>query len=457
MSFENDHVFWYKGAKLSLSDRDLTLTHILDANFLGLICHNYRRAITTNTTELNSQQLVAAAENEHISRKRNLHFAYINISHKCNLRCKYCFAGGGGYGGKETLMDLSMAHATVDWLFSTCPSKSVGINFFGGEPLENEEVLTQAIAYAQGRSKATGKRLRIIVSTNGTHPLTELGELLRGTSHTIVVSIDGPARTHNANRPFRTGRPSFDTIATNVHEFLNTHGATNIVAKATWRPRNFDLLEIAECLRALGLSRFYVLGESLLHAFSSAQPRKWLRNRHEAPSAYSILKQYDQLFSWYCRILDAGEQLVIEPLHSLMKAIESTKPSRHRCLAGTCGWCVTPSGDIFPCHRFVGREEYIMGNVLSVGHHSPKLPENDVGERMASPPRCRACWARHWCFQNSCVYESLLREEQDIHDIQYFGGNRGERFCTLMQRLTEMACYYTAKRGNLPTKSVPGP
>ena len=361
------------------------------------------------------------------SRRTALDHLYLNISHSCNMACRYCFASGGAYGGPEELMPPQTAAAAIDWIVRFGRGKRLVVHFFGGEPLLNLPVLRQTVAYGRRQCSHNGKGFQIRISTNGTRDLRELSDVLFSVQHRISVSVDGPPLLHNHNRPFRDGRPTHRAIAGNVRRFIELAGASSLSAKATWTHGRSDLVSIARGLLNLGFLRLNIARETSVRASDG-----WPQSPNGDQEFEEIVAAYERLAIWYVGQLNRGRQFVLQPLHSIMHAVLLARVVRHTCTAGVSTWCVSPNGSIHPCHRFLSHTGYRVGRVTG------ESPDQQVVAKLspygAFPSTCDRCWAKYWCLSSSCVYLSSVG--QDYSQL--------EGFCGGMCHYMEMICFCVA-------------
>lgn len=361
-------------------------------------------------------------------RRKSQDYLYLNVSHACNMGCRYCFAKGGAYGGKQRLMSPPVALEAINWLLRTGTGGRLVVNFFGGEPLLNLSALREVLVHARKQSSHHGKSFRALISTNGTHDLRTLGDVLFSVDHRITISIDGPASIHDRNRPLRDGSPSYSMIGRNVERFIRLAGNSHLSAKATWRRGDSDLVLIAESLLALGFRRLNI-GRETSFLPSSIQPENRGRN-HDFDE---IVTAYEGLARWYADQLNQGCQIVVQPLHSVMYAVLRAQVLRKTCSAGVSTWCVAPKGEIFPCHRFIAHEDWRAGHVIKDGLDSEALAR--LPQDGSLPADCDGCWAKYWCFSNSCVYLASIGR-----DYSQLNG-----FCRHMRQYLEMICFHVAR------------
>lgn len=366
-------------------------------------------------------------------------YCYLNISHACNLKCAYCFADGGAYGGPQVLMNIELARQAVDWILkSNKNSNQIVFNLFGGEPLVNASTMYETIEYAACQCQALDQDLSIILSTNGTIELIEVGEVLQSIHHWIAVSLDGGVSLQNLNRPFRNGKGSYDIIAKNVRSYINRFGPSKISARATWRRGQSNLVESVQSLLELGV-RNVSIGRETAFGGDSQQPKNvdGIRDFDE------ILVGYDALAKWYVQTLNGGQGIVVQPLKSIMCGILQSRITRYRCTAGINKWCVVPDGSVYPCHRFVGDERFNIGHV-SMASSTVELSSDLTSSTL--PQDCESCWGRYWCFSDNCTYLTAIGK-----DLRRLNG-----FCDHMCSFIEMICFHVANlsedgRNNLLT------
>lgn len=365
------------------------------------------------------------ALNERLRSERN--YLYLNVAHACNMRCQYCFAQGGAYGGAAQLMTPNLARAAVDWIFREGTGKHVTVNLFGGEPLLNISAVRAAIKHARKLAASLNKTFRAIISTNGTMDICQLADVFCSVPHRITVSVDGPPATHNLNRPFANGSPTYERIAANIERYVHLAGASRLAAKITWRRGQSDLVLMAKSVIGLGIQHMYI-GRETSFSPQSSQPN----NCGSFADFDELVAAYDGLAAWYVDRLNEGNPLVIQPLHAMLLAILQAQVTRLSCTAGLSTWCVSPKGEIYPCHRFVDNPKANFGNVTSVDvveKPAKQLPFDGFVSGFVSP-HCEGCWAKYWCFSDSCTYLTAT-----ARDFRLLDG-----FCRHMFHFLENSC-----------------
>ncbi len=422
MDTQRFHHFSQEGRALAVDPRSLSLYRVLPQAGWPWARKRYE---TVSIPAPRIRNL--GEERNHLLAKNQLSRAYcfLNISHACNLQCAYCFAGGGAYGGPQEVMSIGLAKDAVEWVLGSCNSKRIVLNLFGGEPFLNVSTLCETIVYAVNRCRQRDQHLSIVLSTNGTMNLLEVGNKLRRVQHWITVSLDGSASLQNLNRPFRDGSASYGTIANNVRTYISQFGPSNISVRATWRRGQSDLVGSVQSLLGLGFCNVNI-GRETAFDKDSYQPMN-------TSDFDEILDAYDALGRWYARALNGQQRVVVQPLNWIMCAILHSRITRYRCTPGINKWCIAPSGKVYPCHRFVGDERFDMGHIssCSVGNDL-LLPSSLTGTLL--PHHCEGCWVRYWCFSDNCMYLSSIGG-----DFRLLSG-----FCTHMRRFIEMVCFHVS-------------
>lgn len=329
--------------------------------------------------------LFSAPEKDGVKPENVLKAMCLHLAHDCNLRCGYCFAGGGAFAGKRELMSADTARAAIDFLIDVSGTRrNLEIDFFGGEPLLNFDVLKSTVAYARGLEAAHGKNFRFTVTTNAYHVTDEMKEYLNANMNNIVVSIDGRPHVHDAVRKTAGGKGSYSRVVANAKDLvLGRKGEYYIRGTFTADNLDFanDILHVAD----LG---FY--GVSIEPVVTTGE--KAIREEH----LEQIFGEYDRLAKEYVKRRRNGNGFVF--FHFMVDL--DGGPCRQKrirgCGAGTEYIAVAPSGDIYPCHQFVGRDAYKMGSVF----------ERDIDKAVAkrfddcsidNMESCRNCWAKYYC------------------------------------------------------------
>lgn len=309
----------------------------------------------------------------------------LHVSHRCNFRCSYCYADGGGYKAQAMDMDETTAMRAIDFLIKrSAAAPSIRVNFFGGEPLLAMPLIKKIIPYAQQQAEQANKRLRLTMTTNGLLLNSEIRKYLHRHEVGLLVSLDGPDDVHDKNRRLRNGSGSHAVVVNNINSAVNL--GAKIKLRATHTDTEDDIGAIYRYLGALPVSGAFVYHHS---------------NPGDGYYRRMIERHYD-LLTAERDYLSLTSHIRINPFFKFMRQILSGECVDRPCGAGLSYAAISPEGYIYPCHRFMYEERFNLGSI----HDSPlstgfcKTP--DISQR----PQCSSCWARHHC-GGQCYRESL--------------------------------------------------
>lgn len=312
----------------------------------------------------------------------------LNVSHLCNLRCEYCFADGGTYRSEAKNMPLEVAKAAIDFLIAKSGVRhNLEVDFFGGEPLLNLDVVRQTVAYARSREKETGKAFRFTVTTNAYALDDEAIAFFNREMYNVVLSIDGRKDVHNSVRKTVGGGESFDRALNNALRFRAARGDKQYYVRGTFTSQNKDFATDALALNDYGFDQIslepVVLPDSHRLALRE-EDVPYLESQYEKlAAAYLERRKGEKWFNFFHFMLD---------LHD--GPCESKRMSG--CGAGNEYVAVNPRGDIYPCHQFDGNEAYKMGNVFD-GELDAKIAKFFTENNLTTKPQCLQCWAKYYC------------------------------------------------------------
>lgn len=282
---------------------------------------------------------------------RKLRSIELHVSHACNLGCSYCFAGKGDYGTSPLLMTDEIAFKAVDYLVaSSSENETLAIVFFGGEPMINEPLIWKTVDYSK----------RIYPNRNFTYSITTNGTLLNDTAvnsfkehgFSVLISLDGTGCKHDASRPYKTGGGSFSDIDKNVRRFSESFP---FGARATLTNNNCNLVEDYLQFKEMGFRRIYF---SPVSSFDE-------NIKLDEHSLNKIRAGLIDLADQYLKQIDQGEKPLFRTLKTAVDLIMSNRIAFVGCGAGRRFISVTPEGDVYPCHRFVGMMRFKMGNIVT--------------------------------------------------------------------------------------------
>ncbi len=312
----------------------------------------------------------------------------ILISEDCNLACKYCFVKNGQYQGKSDLMGSDVGKKSIDFLIQKSgKQKDLFVCFFGGEPLINFKIIKEIVSYALEKGSVNNKFFHFSMTTNGTLLSDDIVKFISEYQIKVTISIDGDMDSHNKNRPISKGGDSYSQIISNLKK-LNQHNV-NYAARTT--VSSFTKGKIAdnfEHLVSLGFKRIYM--ENAL----APKGKIFITNYNDI---VEIEKQYLQITNTLIEKITLEQNFNIATIPLPLGKIVNKNTISHSCNAGRGYVAVDVNGDIYLCHRLVGKDKFLLGNVIE-GTYNLKLPKAISNEmNVDSRKQCRKCWARYIC------------------------------------------------------------
>lgn len=321
----------------------------------------------------------------------------LNIAHICNLRCSYCFAGDGAYG-THGVMDEHTAKNAIDFLLKRSGGrKQLEVDFFGGEPLLNMPVIKSTIDYANTEAEKLGKKFRFTITTNAYALTDELTEYFNEKFYNVVLSIDGRKNVHDAVRKDASGRGTYDTVIANIARFVEKRGDKSYYVRGTFTADNLDFARDVMALNDSGFGEIslepVVLDDSDALALKPAHVK-------------ALAAQYEILAEEYIKRRKSGRKFNF--FHFNIDIYNGPCASKRLvgCNAGDEYLAVSPDGSIYPCHRFDGNKEYVIGNV-NTGHFDEKLPRFFASTNLTKKEDCNECWAKYYC-SGGCAANSIF-------------------------------------------------
>ena len=322
----------------------------------------------------------------------------LNVSHTCNLGCSYCYAGRGGFGGKQSSsMSWDVARAAVDRLFALAERGPITIGFLGGEPFLNRVLIHRVVVYASELGNRTLRDVRFSVTTNDTILSADDISMFRRNRFAVTISIDGGAELQDLQRPMRTGKSSFAALRTAIAPLLRSPGMARIAARSTVLRSNLHLRERFTVLSELG---FPEVGFSPLR-----QPLE-SPNTLAAGDWQEYLKELSSLASEQCNAALSGENIRLSNLAIALKQLKRGFSMPYPCSAGGGYFSVSSDGNWFACHRAIGNQAYHMGD--NSGLDSARRSEFLKVRHVDAHVECRRCWARYLC-AGGCHQEAAAR------------------------------------------------
>ena len=312
----------------------------------------------------------------------------LHVAHTCNLNCNYCFASQGKYHGERALMSVEVGNRALDFLIENSGTRrNLEVDFFGGEPLMNWDVVKQLVAYAREQEKIHNKNFRFTLTTNGILIDDDVIEFSNKEMSNVVLSLDGRKEVHDRLRKDYMGRGSYDTIVPKFKEFVERRGNKNYYMRGTFTHANTDFTNDILHMADMGFTEL-----SMEPVVCSPDDDAALTNE-DLPvlfEQYEILakemierKKQGKPFTFYHYMLDLKHGPCI------YKRISG-------CGSGTEYMAVTPSGDLYPCHQFVGDEKYLLGNIYDGVTNKDIQDEFKLCNAYARK-ECDDCWAKLYC------------------------------------------------------------
>lgn len=312
----------------------------------------------------------------------------LHVAHTCNLNCSYCFAAQGKYHGERALMSFETGKRALDFLVEHSGTrKNLEVDFFGGEPLMNFEVVKQLVAYARSIEKEAGKNFRFTLTTNGVLLNDEVTEFANRECHNVVLSLDGRKEVHDRLRKTVNGQGSYDLIVPKFQDFVQKRGNRGYYVRGTYTKYNLDFTNDIFHMADLGFT------ELSMEPVVSAPDDLYALSEADLPTLY---KQYELLAEEMLRRRRAGKPFTF--YHYMIDL--SGGPCIYKrisgCGSGTEYLAVTPWGDLYPCHQFVGDEKYRLGDIWSGVTNTEVQQEFKLCNAYARK-ECRDCWAKLYC------------------------------------------------------------
>ena len=345
----------------------------------------------------------------------------LHIAHDCNLRCEYCFAAKGDFGQGRKLMSLETGKRAIDFLLENSGSRhNLELDFFGGEPLMNFDVVKQVVAYARSKEEAYNKKFRFTITTNGLLLDEDKIDFINREMSNVVLSIDGRKEINDQLRVTPGGKGSYDVIVPKYKALVDKRGDKDYYVRGTFTRLNPDFTEDVLHLYNLGFDQISI------EPVVSDPNLPYALTEKDLPAVFA---EYERLAKAIIDLKKKGSK--INFFHFMLDLDQG--PCAIKRLRG-CGCgneyvAVTPEGDIYPCHQFVGMEGWKMGSLYGQPVDQ-KMKAAFAGTNVYSKEECRKCWARFYC-SGGC----------NANNLQYAGSIRAPHTlsCELEKKRLECA------------------
>lgn len=343
----------------------------------------------------------------------------LNIAHTCNMRCKYCFAGQGNYDQQDALMSVTTGRQALDFLIARSQGiKHLEVDFFGGEPLLNLDMMKEMVRYGRQRETSDNKKFNFTLTTNALLLNNEVRDWVIDNDISVILSLDGRPEVNDRHRILANGQGSYDKIVPHIKDMVERHPVSYYV-RGTFTRNNLDFSE--------DLKHFVDLGFECVSLEPAVGQGDLAIKQEDLPR---VLEEYEKLTLLLLDYYNSGRNLQF--FHYDLNLQQGP------CLAKRCSGCgagceylvVTPAGDIYPCHQFISEDGFYMGNVTD-GKMDRKIIDRFRHNRLKDK-ECRSCWARYFC--GGGCHASALHANGDMSKPDQVA-------CTMQQKRIENAIY----------------
>ncbi|MDE6748954.1 MAG: thioether cross-link-forming SCIFF peptide maturase [Lachnospiraceae bacterium] len=360
----------------------------------------------------------------------------LHIAHDCNLACKYCFAKEGEYHGRRALMSFEVGRKALDFLVASSGNRvNLEVDFFGGEPLLNWDVVKELVEYGRSIEKEHNKKFRFTLTTNGILLNDEILDFVNREMGNIVLSIDGRKTVNDMMRPHRGGQGSYDEIVPKFKKVAKSRNQMNYYVRGTFTRNNLDFSEDVKHLADLGFEQISV------EPVVGGKDEDYALREEDIPA---LLEEYDKLALEYLKRRKEGKAFNFFHFMIDLEGGPCVAKRLSGCGSGDEYLAVTPWGDLYPCHQFVGNEDFLMGNV------DEGITRGDIRDRFKncnvySKEKCRDCFAKFYC-SGGCAANSY-QFNGNIDDVYDIG-------CRLQRKRIECAIMIKAVNAQDERKEV---
>ena len=414
-----DKITMYQHLKKKFTDRTEDLSEIVDE------IYELKENGMLFSEDIYEKSIEAFKNRETVVKALCLH-----IAHDCNLKCKYCFAEEGEYHGRRALMSYEVGKKALDFLVKNSGSRiNLEVDFFGGEPLMNFQVVKDLVAYGRSLEEPYHKKFRFTLTTNGVLLNDDIIAFANQEMSNVVLSVDGRKEVHDRMRPLAGGQGSYDLVIPKFKKVAESRNQTNYYVRGTFTHFNKDFAADVCHLADMGFEQIsvepVVAPESDAYALVDA----------DIPQ---ILEEYDKLAVELIKRHKEGKGFQFFHFMIDLKGGPCVYKRLSGCGSGTEYLAVTPWGDLYPCHQFVGQEAFLMGNV-DEGISRTDIREQFKACNVYSKEKCRNCFAKFYC-SGGCAANSY-----------HFHGNINDAYdlgCTLQRKRVECAIMIKAALSN---------
>ena len=345
----------------------------------------------------------------------------LHIAHDCNLACKYCFAEEGEYHGRRALMSYEVGKKALDFLIKNSGNRrNLEVDFFGGEPLMNWQVVKDLVAYGREQEKIHNKHFRFTITTNGVLLNDEIQEFVNKEMDNVVLSLDGRKEINDQMRPFRNGKGSYDLIVPKFQKLAESRNQEKYYIRGTFTRNNLDFSNDIMHFADLGFKQMSI------EPVVGDESDPYAIREEDIPK---IMEEYDKLAKMIIEREKEGKGFNFFHFMIDLNGGPCVAKRLSGCGSGTEYLAVTPWGDLYPCHQFVGQDDFLMGNVDD-GIVKPEIADDFRSCNVYSKDKCRNCFAKFYC-SGGCMANSY-NFHGTIHDTYEIG-------CEMQRKRVECA------------------
>lgn len=333
----------------------------------------------------------------------------LHIAHDCNLACRYCFAEEGEYHGRRALMSYEVGKKALDFLVKNSGNRvNLEVDFFGGEPLMNWQVVKDLVAYGRSLEEPFHKKFRFTLTTNGVLLNDDIMEFVNREMANVVLSIDGRKEVHDFMRPHRGGQGSYDEVVPKYSKLAESRNQMNYYVRGTFTHHNLDFSKDVLHLADLGFKQISV------EPVVADEKEDYAIRKEDLPV---IMEQYDELAKEIIKRRKEGRGFNFFHFMIDLEGGPCVAKRLSGCGSGTEYLAVSPWGDFYPCHQFVGMEQFLMGNVDD-GIVNTAIRDEFKNCNVYAKEKCKDCFAKFYCSggcaANSYNFHGSINDAYDI-------------------------------------------
>ena len=423
----HDHFYIYDTGSASLHECDEVTAKLLKGEKIELSDEELKAALD-DIEGLKKEGLLFKDEPKAYPMKsKEVKALCLHISHDCNLRCRYCFADEGAYHSVRETMSFETAKAAIDFLLKESGNRQVlEVDFFGGEPLMNFDVVKKTVYYAKEEGAKLNKKFLFTTTTNGLLLDDEAIKFFNEEMENVVLSLDGRREIHDEVRKTVSGKGSFDAVIDKIKKFVKSRGDKHYYVRGTFTAKNPDFSKDVLFLADNGFDSISM--EPVVTDIPDLQITEDLLPR--------IKEEYEVLADEYVKREEEGKGFLFFHFNIDLEGGPCLSKRVSACGAGNEYFSVVPNGDIYPCHQFAGDKDFVMGNVFT-GELNQKIRKKFAESCLFTRKKCEGCFCKFICSggcnANNYHYNGDINEPYEMT-------------CEMMKKRIECAMHVLARR-----------